>query len=756
MDAQRRRSSASGAPPLHTAEISRLAISNRIFAAVYASALLTLLYHRTVTLASLLFQYNSTTTKISSLFISTALLIADVVLAFMWATTQSFRMRPLYRKEFLKNLRSKEKKSEDFPAIDVFICTADPYKEPPMNVVNTALSVMAFDYPAEKVSVYVSDDGGSALTLFAFMEAAKFAVHWLPFCRKNDVVERSPEVYFSANHSCCSETQRIKTLYESMKVRVENVVERGKVGDEYITGQEEGQAFSKWTDGFNRQDHPTVIQVILDKSKDKGITGHVMPNLIYVSREKSRTSAHHFKAGALNVLIRVSATMTNAPIILTLDCDMYSNDPQTPLRVLCYFSDPEVESQVGYIQFPQRFHGINKNDIYGCELKRLFKINAIGMDGLSGPNYVGSGCFFRRRAFFGGPSKLVPPEMAELGPDNVVDKPIQSREVLDLAHHVAGCNYENRTQWGYKVGVRYGSLVEDFFTGYRLQCEGWKGLFCNPDRAAFYGDAPISLVDVLNQNKRWAIGLLEVVFSKYCPLTFGCRFIGLLMGLAYSHYAFWPIWSIPVAIYAFLPQLALLNGVAIFPKVSEPWFILYLFLFLGAYGQDLLDFIVDGGTFQKWWNDQRMWLIRSLSCFLFGSIEYFLKSLGISTLGFNVTNKVLEDEQSKRYEQGVFEFGVHSPMFVTLTMAAITNLVALIWGLSLVLLCGKSAFEELLMQIIIASFAVVNCKPVYGAMFFRSNKRGGIPTKTTLLSMSLASSLFVITFVSLKNSNMGS
>ncbi|PON34232.1 Cellulose synthase [Parasponia andersonii] len=215
MKAQRSRLSITGAPPLHTAKLSRLTISNRIFAAVYASLVLTLLYHHAETLASLLFQYNSTTTKISSLFISTALLISDVVLAFMWATSQSFRMRPLYRKEFpekyLNNYKDK-KYSEGFPAIDVFVCTADPYKEPPMNVVNTALSIMAFDYPEEKVSVYVSDDGGSALTLFAFMEAAKFAVHWLPFCRKNDVVERSPETYFSANHSLSPETQRIKVI----------------------------------------------------------------------------------------------------------------------------------------------------------------------------------------------------------------------------------------------------------------------------------------------------------------------------------------------------------------------------------------------------------------------------------------------------------------------------------------------------------------------------------------------------------------
>ena len=52
-------------------------------------------------------------------------------------------------------------KKSGFLALDVFICTADPYKEPPIRLVSTALSIMAYDYPTEKISVYVSDDVGS-------------------------------------------------------------------------------------------------------------------------------------------------------------------------------------------------------------------------------------------------------------------------------------------------------------------------------------------------------------------------------------------------------------------------------------------------------------------------------------------------------------------------------------------------------------------------------------------------------------------
>jgi hypothetical protein len=51
-------------------------------------------------------------------------------------------MFPVYRKQFPENLKKIMERS-DFPALDVFICTADPYKEPPISVVNTALSVMA-------------------------------------------------------------------------------------------------------------------------------------------------------------------------------------------------------------------------------------------------------------------------------------------------------------------------------------------------------------------------------------------------------------------------------------------------------------------------------------------------------------------------------------------------------------------------------------------------------------------------------------
>lgn len=48
----------------------------------------------------------------------------------------------------------------------------------------------------------------------------------------------------------------------------------------------------------------TFLQVINDEPKNvAGIRQAKMPLLVYVSREKRPSHSHHFKAGALNVLV---------------------------------------------------------------------------------------------------------------------------------------------------------------------------------------------------------------------------------------------------------------------------------------------------------------------------------------------------------------------------------------------------------------------------------------------------------------------
>ncbi|KAH9294530.1 hypothetical protein KI387_040267, partial [Taxus chinensis] len=44
--------------------------------------------------------------------------------------------------------------------------------------------------------------------------------------------------------------------------------------------------------------------------------------------------------------IRVSGVMSNAPFILTLDCDTYANNCEALSEAMCFFMDPRDRSPV--------------------------------------------------------------------------------------------------------------------------------------------------------------------------------------------------------------------------------------------------------------------------------------------------------------------------------------------------------------------------------------------------------------------------
>jgi cellulose synthase A len=81
--------------------------------------------------------------------------------------------------------------------VDVFVSTVDPMKEPPLITANTVLSILAMDYPVDKVCCYMSDDGASMLTFETLVQTADFARKWVPFCKKFAIEPRTPEFYFA-------------------------------------------------------------------------------------------------------------------------------------------------------------------------------------------------------------------------------------------------------------------------------------------------------------------------------------------------------------------------------------------------------------------------------------------------------------------------------------------------------------------------------------------------------------------------------
>ena len=107
----------------------------------------------------------------------------------------------------------------ELPPVEMFVTTTDPILEPPIMTVNTVLSLLAVDYPVNKLACYVSDDGGSFLTFYALLEASKFAKLWVPFCKKYGIPNRAPfRNFYYEEDSPIDDSAEFLGEYTKMKV----------------------------------------------------------------------------------------------------------------------------------------------------------------------------------------------------------------------------------------------------------------------------------------------------------------------------------------------------------------------------------------------------------------------------------------------------------------------------------------------------------------------------------------------------------
>lgn len=73
--------------------------------------------------------------------------------------------------------------------------------------------------------------------------------------------------------------------------------------------------------------------------------------------------------------IRVSSMISNGKIILNVDCDMYSNNPQSLRDALCFFMDEDKGHEIAFVQAPQNFENLTKNDIYSGAFLIPYEVN---------------------------------------------------------------------------------------------------------------------------------------------------------------------------------------------------------------------------------------------------------------------------------------------------------------------------------------------------------------------------------------------
>ncbi|TXG67985.1 hypothetical protein EZV62_009260 [Acer yangbiense] len=668
------------------------------------------------------------------------LFAAELWFSLLWVCTQALRWNRVYRCTFKDRLS--QRFEVELPRVDIFVCTADPKIEPPMMVINTVLSVLAYNYPTEKLSVYLSDDAGSDITFYALLEASHFAKEWIPYCKKFKVEPRSPDAYFLSISDLndvneAKEFKAIKKLYEDMENRITRAAKIDQLTEEQ---RSKHKGFSQWDSYSSIRDHDTILQILIDgrDPNARDIEGYLLPTLVYLAREKRPQHPHNFKAGAMNTLIRVSGKIRNGQIIHNVDCDMYSNDSQSVRDALCFFMDGEKGQEVAFVQFSEGFKNVTKNEIYGSSFRVVREVEFHGLDGNGGPPYIGTGCFHRRDTLYG--RKFDKECTSKWYKENDPESEESLHELEAQLKVLASCTYEENTQWGKETGLKYGCPVEDVITGLSIQCKGWKSVYFNPERKAFVGVAPITLPQMLVQQKRWSEGHFLILLSKYSPAWYALGKISFGLQLGYFNSCFWAPSCFATLYYSIIPSLYLLKDVPLFPQYSSLWFIPFAYVISAKYSYSLVEFLWSGGTILGWWNEQRIWLYKRISSYLFGFIDAILKSTGFSDEAFVITAKVADEDVSERYQKEILEFGATSPMFTIITTLAVLNFFCFLGVVVTKItmdVAGVRYLDRMSMQILLCVVMVLINWPLYQALFFRQDK-GKMPSSLTLQSIGLA------------------
>ncbi|CAA6660554.1 unnamed protein product [Spirodela intermedia] len=678
--------------------------------------------------------------------------ICEIWFAISWILDQFPKWHPIERETYLDRL------SLSLAGIDVFVSTVDPLKEPPLITANTVLSILAVDYPADKVSCY------------ALSETSEFARKWVPFCRKFSIEPRAPEWYFAqkidylrdkVHPEFVRERRAMKREYEEFKVRINALVARSqKVPEEGWTMQDG----TPWP-GNSVRDHPGMIQVFLGRDGACDMDSDKLPSLIYVSREKRPGFDHHKKAGAMNALVRVSAVLSNSPYILNVDCDHYINNSKALREAMCFMMDPISGSKICYVQFPQRFEGIDLHDRYSNRNVVFFDINMKGLDGIQGPIYVGTGCVFRRRALYGcdapvkkkapgktcncwpNPEKKLEKRFGQspvfvastLCEEGGIVQSTDSASFLNEALHVISCGYEDKTEWGKEVGWIYGSVTEDILTGFKMHCHGWRSVYCMPKRPAFKGSAPINLSDRLHQVLRWALGSVEIFLSRHCPIWYGYG-CGLkpLERFSYINSVIYPWTSIPLVIYCTLPAFCLLTGKFIIPEISNYASIVFMCLFLSIAATGILEMQWGGVNIDDWWRNEQFWVIGGVSSHLFALFQGLLKVLGGVETNFTVTSKGGDDGGFS--ELYLFKW---TSLLIPPTTLLIVNLIGVAAGVANAINNGYESWGPLFGKLFFAFWVIVHLYPFLKGMMGRQDRAPTIVVVWSIILASLCSLLWV-------------
>ncbi|GJN41117.1 hypothetical protein PR202_gn00447 [Eleusine coracana subsp. coracana] len=618
------------------------------------------------------------------------------------------------------------------------------------------------NYPVDKVSCYVSDDGAAMLTFEALSETSEFAKKWVPFCKKYNIEPRAPEWYFQQKidylkdkvaANFVRERRAMKREYEEFKVRINALVAKAqKVPEEGWTMQDG----TPWP-GNNVRDHPGMIQVFLGQSGGHDTEGNELPRLVYVSREKRPGYNHHKKAGAMNALVRVSAVLTNAPYLLNLDCDHYINNSKAVKEAMCFMMDPLLGKKVCYVQFPQRFDGIDRHDRYANRNVVFFDINMKGLDGIQGPIYVGTGCVFRRQALYGydaPKSKKPPSRTCNCWPKwcfccccfgDRKHKKKTAKPKTEKKKRLFFKKEENQSP-AYALGE-----IDEGAPG----AENEKAGIVNQQKLEKkFGQSSVFVTSTLLENGgtlksaspasllKEAIHVISCGYEdktdwgKEIGWIYGSVTEDILTGFKMHCHGWRSIYCIPKrAAFKGSAPLNLSDRLHQLNNVASLWF---MSLFICIFVTGILEMRWSGVGIDDWWRNEQFWVIGGVSSHLFAVFQGLLKVIAGVDTSFTVTSKGGDDEEFS--ELYTFKW---TTLLIPPTTLLLLNFIGVVAGVSNAINNGYESWGPLFGKLFFAFWVIVHLYPFLKGLVGRQNRTPTIVIVWSILLASIFSLLWV-------------
>ena len=372
----------------------------------------------------------------------------------------------------------------DYPKIDLFVTC---YNEPVEIVEETIRAALALDYPANKLRVYVLDDGNSA-DMRSMSENLGLEDLESPMLQaelkkirteKSDLIDQLEqvahlildaarvEIHLKNQPQSGSDNLEVRLLQNLRQSTIVLDPDNNTVYDRLVAERDRIQA--------------EIHQKEFDIDE--------MTRCHYIARPKPVGKPHHAKAGNINYALFSGGT--TGEFIVTLDAD-HLLKPQFLMRVLPYFYDynPWTGSydtnKVAFVQTPQDFYNLPPGDPFGQSAHLFYGPIQQGKDGLNSAFYTGTDALIRREALVS----------------------------VGLAHFSEAYRKDENRLDEFELigGVSSTSITEDMNTAMRMHAAGWKSVYHHELLAV--GLAPNDLNSMLGQRLRWAQGTLQVMLGE--------------------------------------------------------------------------------------------------------------------------------------------------------------------------------------------------------------------------------------------------